>query len=100
MVDGTLRWYSLASKRSWSVSWENLPSHNRNARAGTVDGGMSGTELEAFYLSHRNKAVTLVIRTGQGESETFLVKLSDFSRTVNKRGVIDFWDVSLEIEEI
>ena len=100
MIDTTLRWYSLPAKRNWSVSWESLPSHNRSEHVGTVDGGMSGTDLEAFFHANRNNAVTMVIRSGQGESETFLVKLSDFSRTVTKRGAIDLWDVSLEIEEI
>jgi len=61
---------------------------------------MSGTELEAFFHANRNKAVTMVVRSGEGEAETFLVKLSDFGKTVTKRGAIDFWDVSLEIEEI
>lgn len=66
MVNGRMRSYHIADKRTLSVSWENLPSRafasdpNFNNNTGkptslqdyTVDGGAGGAELLEWYKNH------------------------------------------------
>ena len=49
--NGTLRKNHIADKRSFSVSWEMLPSY----RDLTVDGGWGAEDLRQFYLSDDGK---------------------------------------------
>lgn len=118
MVDGTLRRYSVAKKRTWSCSWENLPS--TNAAVGGIqsaDGGMSGEEMEDFYRLNDDK-FRLVLRRGSAlnkaepvvadsalpyEDNDFYiadVMLTEFTKDVGKRGKADFWNVSVTLVEV
>lgn len=118
MHDGTLRRQHIGVKRSWSVSWENIPSTNDIAGGyKTVDGGMSGEEIEEFYYSHPGK-FRMVLRRGSAldvatpnpaesalpyEDEDFYVvnvMITGFQKEVRKRGAVDFWNVSVELEEV
>lgn len=118
MADGTLRRQFVGVKRSWSVSWENLPSTN-SALAGmkTADGGMAGEDIESFYFSTPGK-FRLVLRRGSAinkavpnvteaqlpyEDDDFYivnVMLTDFSKEVRKRGIVDLWGMSVSLQEI
>src|SRR6478752_5988505 len=53
MANGTMRQYFVVDKRTWSTSWENLPSTNA-AGMKTVDLGYSAGELEAFYKANQS----------------------------------------------
>lgn len=100
MANGTLRKYVVANKRTWSTSWEWLPSHEHET-AGTVDGGMSGKQMLTFYKNNLDKAFTLTLRDGAGNTETATVMISEFSYDVVKRGKhTDYWNVDVTIEEV
>lgn len=95
MANGTLRKYVVADKRTFSVSWDDLP----NSATYTVDGFWGGKEIEDFY--NRNAgSFPLRITNGDGTSETFLVMITDFGKSLNRRGKFDFWNVNIEMEEV
>ena len=118
MADGTLRRQFVKNKRAWSVGWDNIPSKN-NVSGGmsTADGGMAGTDIEAFYNSTPGK-FRLVLRRGSASgvtvpnpAETALpfedsnfyicnVMFTEFTKEVRKRGVVDLWNVNVTMEEV
>lgn len=109
MVTGTMRKYVVAKKRTWSTSWDMLPSHNDITNfPGTVDGGMSGSELES-YQDTENGSFYMRMKSGDGTVTTGPVEvmISEFSKSVVKRSPtgdgtksLEFWDVSLSVEEV
>lgn len=118
MADGTLRRQSISIKRAWSTSWENLPSTNSVANGfKTADGGMAGEDMEQFYYAN-NEAFRLVLKRGSAidlpvpnppesslpyEDDNFYivnVMITEFSKEVQKRGIVDFWAVSVSLEEV
>lgn len=101
MVGGTLRRYTAAKKRTWSASWEMLPSKNGvSGSMSTVDGGWAGIDIEAFHNSE-NDSFQMQLRKGDGTVETVTVMITDFSKEIVKRGPgIDFWNLSITLEEV
>lgn len=112
MANGTLRRYSVAKKKSVGVSWKNLPSRRNPSYAGktgitTVDDGWAGEDIELFY-NNNDGPVIIKLRGGDDESKAITdgtieivnVLITDFSKTITKRGVVDFWDLSITFEEI
>jgi hypothetical protein len=100
MVDGTLRRYTVAKKRTWSCSWEMLPSTNIGAGMHTADGGMAGEDIEAFHDTF-DGAFQMQLRKGNGSITVVNVMIADYSREVVKRGPnTDFWNVSITLEEV
>lgn len=118
MADGTLRRQFVGVKRKWSIGWENLPSTNSvSGGFKTADGGMAGEDIEAFYYNNPGK-FRMVLRRGSAinlatpnpaesalpyEDDNFYivnVMLTDFNKEVNKRGVVDLWNVSVALEEV
>lgn len=100
MANGTLRRYVVAKKKNWQTSWENLPSHNDVLNRGTVDGGIGGKEMEEFYREHSNHPFVLTLRDGDGNIEEYTVILSEFSKEIVKRGAVDWYNISVEMEEV
>ncbi len=112
MVDATMRRYSVAKKRSFQFSWIMLPSR-RNATYGgrtaltTVDGGWAGEDIESFYLAN-DGMFKIKLRKGNDEAkaiadgtiETVSVMATEFSKTVEKRGVVDLWSLDITLEEV
>jgi hypothetical protein len=118
MADGTLRRMHTASKRTWAVTWDNIPSTNTVVTGyKTVDAGMSGEQIEDFYFANPGK-FRLVLRRGSAkdiatpnplesalhyEDANFYVvnvMITEFSKEVRKRGAVDFWNMSVTLEEI
>lgn len=95
MVNGTMRRWFVADKRTWSTSWSNVP----HSAAYTVDGKMGGNEIEDFYLNHPG-AFTLQVVNGDGSVDEALVMFTEFSKSVNKRGRFDFLDINITLEEV
>lgn len=118
MAIGTLRRQFIGLRRSWDVSWENLPSTN-SVVAGfkTVDGGMAGEDIEAFYNATPG-AFRLTLRRGSAialttpvvddvdlpyeNSDFYIVRvmLTDLTKDVVKRGIVDIWNMTLTLEEV
>lgn len=118
MADGTLRRFHIGLKRSWDVSWDNLPSTNTVTLGyKTADGGWSGEQIETFYRTTPGK-FRMVLRRGSAlnlsnpnpaesalpyEDQNFYVcnvMITDFSKEVIRRGTVDFWNVSVTLEEV
>jgi hypothetical protein len=102
--NGTLRKNHIADKRSFSTSWEMLPSY----RSLTVDGGWGAEDLREFYLSDDGKKTFNIrinlAKTGSDQSssgyESYTVSLSNCSFSVLKRGLQPHWSVSLTMDEV
>lgn len=118
MADGTLRRYSVIKKRTFSCSWDLLPSSNSIPDSlKTVDGGMAGEDLERIH-DDINVPMRMILRRGSAKGVTAPnptdaqlpyqdanfyicnVMISDFSKEVVKRGKVDLWNVSLTLEEV
>lgn len=100
MANGTLRRYTVAKKRTWSCSWEMLPSTNSKSNGlKTADGGWAGEDIESFHNSN-NGAFQMQLRKGDGAIETVTVMISDFTKEIVKRGIVDFWNLSITLEEV
>ena len=98
MVDGTLRRYIVAEKRTWSVSWEDLFSED----IGMVDEAWGGKSIYDFYQRTPGE-FQLTLTNGQGEVERVIVMFSDFSHTIKKRSQHengDLWDIDIEMVEV
>lgn len=97
MVNGTMRKWHIATKRTWSTSWSDVPHSSEF----TVDGKLGGEEMEEFY-KNRQESGPFALKIINGTSiETFPeVMFSEFSKSIKKRGRYDFWDVNLTIEEV
>ncbi len=111
-VDATLRRYSVAKKRTFSLSWTMLPSKRNSVYGGktaitTVDGGWAGGDIEAFYNAN-DGAFKMKLRKGTDEAkaitdgtiEVVTVMITEFSKAVEKRGVVDLWSLDITLEEV
>lgn len=94
MANGTLRKYIVADKRTFSTSWNMLPK----VRQQTVDGFWGADDIENFYNTVTG-SFSLELSDGDGEVNTYTVMFSDFSKNIVKRGSVDFWEVSVAMEE-
>jgi hypothetical protein len=97
MADGTLRKYVIADKRTFSCSWDDLPSLTGQ----TVDGGMGAAAIEAFYLANQG-AFTLVLYNNTNTiAGTYTVMFSEYSKTIKKRYAgTELWSVDVSLEEV
>lgn len=118
MFDGTLRRQHIGVKRTWEISWDNLPSTNSISTAyKTADGGLDGMAMEDFFYATPGK-FRLVLKRGSAlnqavpnpaesalpfEDANFYivnVMFTQFSKDVVKRGKSDMWNVSVTLEEV
>lgn len=104
MADGTMRRYVVAKKRTWSVSWENLPDKTTSF----LSNGQWGKWMEDFYNAN-NGAFLMRLRAGSDRGatltgtngEVYTVMLTDFSKEISKRGpAFDLWNIDMTIEEV
>lgn len=96
MADATLRQYYVADKRSWSVSWNMVPAPTSE----TVDGKAGGAEMQNFYYSTPVEFLMTIQHADSGLDETVLVVFSSFGKTHVRRGLYDFWDISVGLDEV
>jgi len=101
MADGTLRRYVVAKKRSWSCSWDRVPSRNDvSGGMTTADGGLAAQDIEKFH-NVNDGAFSLKITRTDGVTETdATVMITDFSKEVVKRGKVELWNMSVTLEEV
>lgn len=95
MANGTMRKYVVADKRTFSTSWEGLP----NVASKTVDGKWGADEIENFYNTITGP-FTLKIIGGDGSVKTYTVMFTNFNKSIARRGVYDFVDVDITLEEV
>jgi hypothetical protein len=106
MSNGTLRKYFIADKKTFSLSWDMLPSY----RTLTVDGAWGAEDLRSFYASTSGKG-SFNIRVNlakdgtnqeniSGKYEDYTVVFGSCNFTVLKRGIQPFWNVSMTLVEV
>lgn len=95
LANGTLRKWHVADKRTFGTSWDMLP-HNF---AYTVDGNWGGEEIEEFYNDTPGDFY-LSIMTPDGVGSEYHVVFKDFSKSVQKRGLYEFWTIDISLEEV
>ena len=122
MINGTMRSYYIADKEKFGWQWEMLPSRafdenpNFNATTGkpatpyvmhTADGGAGGWDLVNWYQNHSGPFYMLMSYDGGTAYEdvnhyvrVVQVYFSSFSYNIVKRGITDFWNVNVELEEV
>lgn len=95
MANGTMRKFVVVDKRTFTTTWDMLPKLTTQ----TVDGYWGGEAIESFYNATKG-AFTLEVTDGDGDVATYTVMFSDFSKNVQKRGSVDFWNISVTMEEV
>lgn len=95
MANGTMRKYVIADKRKFACSWDMLPARAAN----TVDNFWGALDMEDFYNATTG-AFTLVLNYGSQPAEQYQVVFTNFSATLMKRGLYDFYEVSVELTEV
>lgn len=127
-VNGRMRSYHISDKATFSTSWEMLPSRaydmnpsfnqnsgiaNTNAYSYTADGGAGGVELLDWYENNTGSFWVYLAYDRYDNfggnygnllkyNEIVEVFFSSFSHSIQKRGTSthDFWNVSIELEEV
>lgn len=101
MANGRMRKYIVAIKQTWSTSWALLPTES----ARTVDGKAGAKAIEDFYYKTQNSFILTIVSGDAGQSKDvsklqhYEVMFSDFSKSIEKRGITDLWNVDLTMEE-
>ena len=114
MINGRMRTYHVADKKSFSTSWENLPSQVdgiSETRKNPNSAWAAGKEMLSWYQDHSDSFwLMLVYDTPNAEGtgdipiryrvETYNVFFESFNYTITKRGQLyDFWNVSMSLVE-
>jgi hypothetical protein len=110
MVDGTMRSVHVADKRSFSTSWENIPSRKLNGSESiTSDGFGAGIDIKDWYEANYDDFWILLVydnnddvAVGSGANvEKYNVFFDSFDFTITKRGQYnDLWDLSIDLVEV
>lgn len=121
MINGTMRSYHIADKEKYSTSWKMLPSraYDENPAFGsdgkptvvttmhTADGGAGAWDLNHWRETHPGSFWMLMSYDGgtaYGDriqyTRAVQVYFADFQYDVVKRGIVDFWNVSVNLEEV
>lgn len=115
MINGRMRTYHVADKKSFAVSWRDLPSAreeiSESKQSKLVNGWASSQEMLTWYKDHTDSFyLTLVYDTPSPAAtgaplkytlEYYNVFFEEFNYTVNKRGQThDLWDISMSLVEV
>ncbi len=114
MINGRMRSYHVADKKSFSVGWQDLPSARTELsemRFNTSASGWASSQqmldwhknhTDSFYLSLVYDTPTASASIPLKYSlETYNVFFDDFSYVIKKRGPThDLWDISMSLVEV
>jgi hypothetical protein len=129
MINGTMRSYHIADKKTTTIKWTMLPSRSSGVKPDydadgikdssgnlTVDSGAGGAELLEWYENNKGPFWMFLSYDkfpdfGRSDeayqrlnkyNERVFVYITDFAYTVVKRGqgTYDMWDVSVTLEEV
>lgn len=114
MINGRMRAYHVADKKSFSVSWDNLATSSTQISEYKTTSGRqniaSAKEMLDWYENHTGSFyLTLVYDTNTSASavplryrvEYYNVFFDNFSYVIKKRGPQhDLWDVSMTMVEV
>jgi hypothetical protein len=114
MINGRMRSYHVADKKTFSVSWQDLPSVrdelSETRFGGTTTGWASSQQMLDWHKNHTDSFyLTLVYDTPEAAPnvplkyslEYYNVFFEDFSYVITKRGTThDLWDISMTLVEV
>ena len=114
MINGRMRSYHVADKKTFSVSWKDLPSLKTELSESrfitSPTGWASCQEMLQWHTNHSDSFyLTLVYDTPTASAsvpltyslETYNVFFEDFSYNVKARGLTtDLWDISMTLVEV
>jgi len=114
MVDGTMRSYHIADKKTYSTSWKKLPSRNNYVTEYDVfsykTGIGGGQQILDWYNSHPGNFWVLFVYDISSDTdkdnieynvEPVNVFFESFSYNVVTRGTdSDLWDINLSLVEV
>lgn len=114
MINGRMRSYHVADKKTFAVSWADLPSSNSEVSearfGGSSTGWASGPEMLEWHANHPDSFyLNLVYDTPDAavgvplkyRLETYNVFFDGFDYAVTKRGSAhDLWDLSMSLVEV
>jgi hypothetical protein len=95
MASGQMRKYHVADKKTFSVSWNMVPVGTSQ----TVDGFAGGADINGI-VTNATGIIQLDIRNRVGNTASFTVMITDFSRSVEKRWNVEYWNLSLVMEQV
>lgn len=105
MANGRMRNYVIADKRTWQTSWTMLPALDKY----TVDGKAGADAIEEFYNDTPGQFILTIVPGDVLDSNGIAqitklthhqVMFSDFSTSVEKRGICNMCNVSVSLEEV
>ncbi len=105
MANGRMRKYYVADKKTYSFSWTRLPGPKEY----TVDGFWGADDIDAFYkrtpgsfhmLIKYNSAIDASKNAIADPRKVVVVMFSDYSRVLEKRGVVDLYSLNITLEEV
>jgi len=104
MANGTLRKFFVADKKTFTLSWDMLPSY----RTFTVDGAWGAEDLRTFYNSAEGQSSfnirVNIAKDGTNQElanyESYTVVFADCNFSVLKRGAQPFWNVSITMVQV
>ena len=120
MINGRMRTYHVVDKKSFSTSWQDLPSRNTGiseTKSNPTAAWAAGKQMLDWYENHPDSFwLMLVYDTNDPEKETggvvadipiryrvetYNVFFESFNYTVTKRGSLhDLWNVSMSLVEV
>jgi hypothetical protein len=113
MINGRMRAYHVADKKTFSINWKDLPSNKNEISevkfSGLTTGWASSQEMLDWHNNHTDSFyLTLVYDTPTASAnplrhrvENYNVFFEDFSFNVKKRGTThDLWDISMTLVEV
>lgn len=112
MINGRMRSYHVADKKTFSVNWEDLPSAKIEISESMFGTGNNWASCQQMLDWHKNNTdsfyLTLVYDTPTASAlplryrlENYNVFFDDFSYTIKKRGSThDLWDISMTLVEV
>ena len=113
MVNGTMRSYHVADKRSFSTSWSQFPSRKTKVTeydASTRNKFAGGQEMLKWYTDNTGSFWMLLVYDKDSTVSTSNIKYNveavnvffdNFSYNITDRGSdTDLWDISLSLVEV
>lgn len=114
MINGRMRSYHVADKKTFSVSWQDLPSLRNELSevrfSATKNGWASCQEMLSWYKDHTDSFYMILVYDTPSASASVPLKYSleyynvffeDFNYVVKKRGnKTDLWDISMSLVEV
>lgn len=96
-VEGYMRRQHIAMKRTWAVSWEDLP----NTSAYTVDQKYGAQQMVGFLLARMDEALTLEVSKDAGVThDTYTVLIEALDYEITRRYEFEYWNISLNLIEV